>query len=254
MRKHTFEIGEVYGDYTIISSESKSKYGHTLVLVRCKCGKEEWKSLSDLKNNRIRSCRNCGARRRSRNINIGDVFKNWTVIKGPILKNQTILYEAKCKCGRIRLFTPAELMNPNKAFMCQKCAGIKRGQEASIKNGMFGKLTQSKFSKLERTAKARNINFCVTKEDLWNKFISQKQKCAITGEFIEDINKASLDRIDSSKPYVIDNIQWVTKQANLSKHIMSMNELIEFCKKVINHANQQPSQPLTKLEGSETNS
>lgn len=35
---------------------------------------------------------------------------------------------------------------------------------------------------------------------------------------------------------------------------MSMNELIEFCKKVINHANQQPSQPLTKLEGSETNS
>ena len=27
----------------------------------------------------------------------------------------------------------------------------------------------------------------------------------------------------------------------------------EFCRKVLNHANQQPSQPLTKLEGSETN-
>jgi hypothetical protein len=35
---------------------------------------------------------------------------------------------------------------------------------------------------------------------------------------------------------------------------MTMEELKLFCKKVLNHANQQPSQPLTKLEGSETNS
>jgi hypothetical protein len=35
---------------------------------------------------------------------------------------------------------------------------------------------------------------------------------------------------------------------------MTMSELYEFCKKVLNHANQQPSTPLTKCEGSETNS
>lgn len=34
---------------------------------------------------------------------------------------------------------------------------------------------------------------------------------------------------------------------------MSMNELYEFCNKVLNYANQQPSTPLTKCEGSETN-
>lgn len=34
---------------------------------------------------------------------------------------------------------------------------------------------------------------------------------------------------------------------------MTMEQLYEFCRKVINYANQQPSQPLTKLEGSETN-
>lgn len=33
-----------------------------------------------------------------------------------------------------------------------------------------------------------------------------------------------------------------------------MNELYEFCKKVLNHANQQPSIGLTTNEGSETNS
>lgn len=27
----------------------------------------------------------------------------------------------------------------------------------------------------------------------------------------------------------------------------------KLCNKILNHANQQPSQPLTKLEGSETN-
>lgn len=34
---------------------------------------------------------------------------------------------------------------------------------------------------------------------------------------------------------------------------MTMEELYDFCKKVLNHANQQPSQGLTTLEGSETN-
>lgn len=32
-----------------------------------------------------------------------------------------------------------------------------------------------------------------------------------------------------------------------------MPELINFCNKVINHANQQPSASLTTCEGSETN-
>ena len=35
---------------------------------------------------------------------------------------------------------------------------------------------------------------------------------------------------------------------------MTMPELINFCKKVLNHVNQQPSLGLTTQEGSETNS
>jgi hypothetical protein len=48
-------------------------------------------------------------------------------------------------------------------------------------------------------------------------------------------------------------VQWVTPQANKCKHVLSMSELYEFAHKVLNHANQQPSQPLKKLEGPETN-
>ena len=64
----------------------------------------------------------------------------------------------------------------------------------------------------------------------------------------------SIDRIDSSKDYVEGNLQWTTYIANVSKHTMTMEQLYDFCKKVLNHANQQPSTPLTKCEGSETNS
>lgn len=60
--------------------------------------------------------------------------------------------------------------------------------------------------------------------------------------------------IDSTKGYIEGNVQWVTTQANRCKHILSMSELYEFAQKVLNHANQQPSTPLTKCEGSETNS
>ena len=35
---------------------------------------------------------------------------------------------------------------------------------------------------------------------------------------------------------------------------MSMDQLYEFCRKVLNHANQQPSLDSNILEGSETNS
>lgn len=61
-----------------------------------------------------------------------------------------------------------------------------------------------------------------------------------------------MDRINSDIGYTEGNVQWTTYRANVSKHTMTMSELYEFCKKVLNHANQQPSAPLTKCEGSET--
>ena len=46
---------------------------------------------------------------------------------------------------------------------------------------------------------------------------------------------ASLDRIDSSRGYVIDNIQWVHKDINWLKNDWSQKEFIELCSRVANH-------------------
>lgn len=255
MKKNNFEVNQVFGYWKIIDNNSIIRNGHTYVKVRCRCGKEEYKSLSDLIKGRTTGCKSCKARERSRKISIGDKYKKWTVIDGPRTNSfNCIEWLCQCECGNQRWIQGNELTNPDRCFACHSCTGKERKKAFTLKNGRVGELTLTRFTKLQKSAAKRDISFEVTKEYLWNLFITQNHTCAITGDYIEHIKDASLDRIDSSKGYIEGNVQWVTCQANISKHIMSMEELYEFCKKVLNHANQQPSTGLTTCEGSETNS
>ena len=254
MRKLKCEVGDKFGYWSVVNNTPVVKSGHSYVLAQCKCGKQELKSLSDLIHGRTTGCKSCKARERSLKISIGDKYKHWTVIEGPrITKYNCVEWEVQCNCGNTRWIQGNELVDPNRVFQCIQCARKETGSKIKILNGKVGDLDVTRFNRLKRTAKSRKIDFSLTIEYLWNLFINQKQLCTITGDFISNINDASLDRIDSTKGYVEGNVQWVTKQANLSKHVMTMDQLYQFCKKVLNHANQQPSQPLTKLEGSETN-
>ena len=246
MKKLNCKLGDTFGSWTVIDDNTFVKGGHTYVKVQCKCGKIEDKCLSDLVNGRTKSC---AARSRGTSIKIGDKYKSWTVIGGPELFNGThIKYEVQC--GTTKWVQANELTNPNRNF---KCAAKERGAAQAERNGKVGELTLTRFTKLQRSAEKRNIEFLVSLEYLSNLYESQNHICAITGRQINSIDDASLDRINSSKGYIEGNVQWTTYQANVSKHTMTMEELYQFCKDVLNHANQQPSQPLTKLEGSETN-
>lgn len=253
MKKLTCEIGDTFGYWRVIDNTPITKSGHTCVTVQCKCGKTELKCLSDLVHGKATGCRNCMARKRGIPLQLGDKYKSWTVIDGPIVKNSTQLWLVKCECGNTRWIQANELTNPTKCFKCMKCMTSKRIQTFMQNNGAIGELGINKFHRLQRGAQTRNIPFTVSQEYLWDLFLKQNRCCALTGDPIYKIKDASLDRIDSNLPYQVGNVQWVTKQANVSKHVMSMEQLYDFCKKVLNHANQQPSQPLTKLEGSETN-
>ena len=253
MKRLTCNIGDRFGYWEVIDNTPVSKNGHTYVLVKCVCGKEELKCLSDLVNGRANGCKNCMARKRGAELSIGETYKGWTIIDGPRIKNQTQQWYVQCTCGATRWIQANELINPNKCFKCRKCMAQKRAQTLITVNGGIGELGINKFNKIKRGAEDRNIEFDLSIEYLWELFLIQKRCCALTGDYINDIRHASLDRIDSNLPYKKGNVQWVTAQANVSKHVMSMEQLYEFCKKVLNHANQQPSQPLTKLEGSETN-
>lgn len=231
MKKLTCKIGDKFGEWEVVDSPF-SKNGHTYVKVQCSCGRMSELCLSDLIHNRAHSCKHCSAQRRGhiKELHLGDKIKSWTIIAGPRVYNNTVQFKVKCSCGSERWIQPNELLNPNKCFSCQKCA-----------HKFPNKLFPTQFNRLKKSAKIRNIEFSVTISYLAALWESQCHKCAITGDTISSIKRASLDRIDSSIGYIEGNVQWTTSRANISKHTMTMNELYDFCRKVLNHANQQPS-------------
>lgn len=99
-------------------------------------------------------------------------------------------------------------------------------------------------------AKHRGQEFTVSIEGAWQQFIKQDRKCLFSGIDLiftsGKINKsqqtASLDRIDSSKGYTIDNICWVHKEINKMKLDHSVEHFIEMCDMV--SKNQQVARKL----------
>jgi hypothetical protein len=52
------------------------------------------------------------------------------------------------------------------------------------------------------------------------------------GRSLKTMAKASLDRIESSKGYVVGNVQFVALAANLAKSTFTHDEMTEFCKAI----------------------
>ena len=74
-------------------------------------------------------------------------------------------------------------------------------------------------------------------EDLWDLFVKQNGRCALSGIDIR-FNKigekhttqtASVDRINSEYGYIINNVRWVHKTVNNMKWELSDDEFLDFC-------------------------
>ena len=255
MRKFDVKIGDKFGKLTVLEdfrTRIKNSYYYK---VRCECGKEYYVQYSSLKNGRTTMCKECSNKNRRLVIPIGYKFGTLEVISGPEYINNQLKYRVRCQCGNERWMPASQIMDSTRYKSCRRCAIGK----------IVSNFREGFINRLKGNAILRNKKFAedVTPEYLYNLLKSQNFKCALTGDnllpkdgSLDHIRKdlpLSLDRIDSSKGYVRGNLQWVTKRANWMKGDMAMKELFEMCNKIINHANQQPSQPLTKLEGSETN-
>lgn len=117
---------------------------------------------------------------------------------------------------------------------------IHRSRQARWKG--CGKLSGRYFNVLKNRAKRLNREFNLTVEYLWELFIKQNMKCALSDEPIDFPNTttnltfsqqtASLDRIDSTKGYIIGNVQWVHKDINSMKMDLQQEEFIKRCQQV----------------------
>jgi hypothetical protein len=149
-----------------------------------------------------------------------------------------------------------------KCSLCQEVSEIRRAcliqedrkcckfcMKKGIKNTRWkgcGELSGSQFYVNQYSAKVRNIPFDITIEEAWRQYEKQEGICALSGEEIKfnpdkgwvkrDIT-ASLDRIDSSKGYTVDNIQWISKDIQKMKMDYTEDELRDWCKKVSDYQN-----------------
>lgn len=100
----------------------------------------------------------------------------------------------------------------------------------------IGKISGAYIYQVKKSAEKRNLFFQITKEEMWKKFLDQDGRCALTGVellFDSELRKrdgnASLDRVDSSKGYAVDNVQWIHKVVNIMKQDLPEKELIKWC-------------------------
>lgn len=173
----------------------------------------------------------------------GKTFGNLTVLRmAGQDKGHRIIWECLCNCGK-KCFTMGCRLNSGRAASCG-CSHNSRGTNNPKWEG-YGKLPKTHFNDYLHSAKKRNIEFSISIEDAWNKFEEQGGRCAISGVLLEfyvrrkdkSSKTASLDRIDSSKGYILDNIQWIHKDINIMKLDYSMEEFIEWCKIITENNN-----------------
>ena len=193
----------------------------------------------------LKSCDRKKSHKSSFDLNeIGNKYNHLTII-GTEYSDMFRTWCAKCvcDCGRETLDTLRRLKKGQKKT-CGK-NGCEHHQNQLRINGTLGTTTGyegilgSVWASWRLGAERRNIKFDVTIEEAWNKFIKQNKKCALSGiELVfrkggNRIQTASLDRIDSTKPYTKNNSQWVHKEINRMKGSLSEEEFFVYCKKIL---------------------
>lgn len=133
----------------------------------------------------------------------------------------------KCDCGRT-----AELNSASAIKGLTKSCGCLKIK--TLRNRGYELLSYSFYKKLQRSALSRDYDMTISIKDMWDCYIKQNKKCAISGVPIvlypdsnkERLQTASPDRIDSNKGYIKDNFQWVHKRINRMKNILSSDEFL----------------------------
>ena len=144
-----------------------------------------------------------------------------------------------CDCGTEKVVRKQALETGHvKSCGCLKRDNLEVGRRKMGHNNPNYKGTkdipQSVVVVFKRGALARGLEWNVSIEDLQQLWTGY---CSLTGDVIHfnGTSKnwtASIDRIDSSKGYTIDNVQFVLKYINMMKYTLSQVEFIEMCKKV----------------------
>lgn len=230
-------IGDVFNSYTVIS-EPYLLNNIWYVDVKCLCGSIKKQPTGSLK--KLTLCKKCNAKAKYRKYKKGDKKHSLTIIDYKYNTNNRTQITVRCDCGNINSISTYHF---GKVKTCRNCFyknGIEHPSYKGTKN-----ITQTYFSQIKLNAKKRNLQFNLNIKMLDALLIKQNYKCYISQQDISvHDHTASLDRIDSSKGYVKNNIAWVHKDIQRMKSDFPLLYFIDICNKISKnntYTNQQYS-------------
>lgn len=145
-------------------------------------------------------------------------------------KYQNKLWNCKCSCGKLAIVSTANL-NKGHTKSCG-CKQYRSGKDVYNYTG-YEDITGAKWYSIQENAKVRKLEFLITKEEVWNIYLNQNRKCALSGISISFKDKtASIDRKDNTKGYRLSNIWLVHKDINLMRNKFTIQHFKEMCKAV----------------------
>lgn len=173
-------------------------------------------------------------------------------------KIKTLYIEARCDCGQIvnRAYEYILRVKRRDLISCGCSAKFRTRRKGECYQWKgYEDISGELICKLEGRSKVRNQECNVTPKYLWELYIKQDGKCALTGIKIyirptrkskEMPNTASLDRIDINKGYIEGNVQWVHKKINILRNTLTLHQFINYCSLVAAYNQNKLTKNLAK--------
>ncbi len=170
---------------------------------------------------------------------VGKTFSRLTVIERFYTDSEKYkwakMWKCQCLCGNTSILSTHQLKSGN----TKSCGCWIRINRHNYKNWKGHKeITGKWWGGIKRGAVKRGHKFEVTMDYVWDLFVQQNRKCALSNLPIafaltnRQRATASLDRIDNTKGYIKGNVQWLHKDVNYMKQKYTQEYFIEICKEI----------------------
>ena len=151
-------------------------------------------------------------------------------------------YLCQCDCGNTKTVERHNLTGATPHTTSCGCLRRRAASKSKTWTG-YGDISGKFWYSIKSKADERELSFNLTIEQAWQLYQKQQARCALSGLPLSlksvksryNERTASLDRIDNTRGYELDNVQWVHKDINWMKGTFQQDYFIELCKKVAEH-------------------
>ena len=159
-----------FGKLTALNISGKTKYRALIWKCKCSCG-----TIIEVTGNHLKQghSTSCGCSRinnpKIKQNLLGQKFNKLTVIDIVPSKNERTYWKCQCDCGKIKIIESYSLTSGNtQSCGCSRYKGI-------------NELSLSFFCQIKKGAEKRNLPFNINIKEIWDLYIKQDKKCALTG-------------------------------------------------------------------------